>query len=297
MKSAVAILTYRRNPALQAMLSGLSEHCPYYPTAIFEDCGQRDETADVMQAGRVPVANPQLMATEYTMPETPVMPLPVYPNMRVFMGDQNLGVAGNSNRALKWFMDSDCDHLCLCNDDLFVNGDFVKLYGKAHSDLGVEMFCFCDFTAESYRWTTYPYRGYKVKLLPRFTGIMVSVTKKLIEKIGYFDAAFGQFGEEHCDFTIRARLGGGIKLDGQDMNCLDIEHALLAHQDVETSVQGAQRKRADEEATNIMRQCSDSYKFRHFYRPFMLKLPRYANGGMAISDLFSCGYKLVTDLV
>ena len=62
------------------------------------------------------------------------------------------------------------ERLCLCNDDLFVDGDFVEFYAKAHSDLGVGLFCFCDFTGETYRWMTYPWRGYKVKLPAAFHG-------------------------------------------------------------------------------------------------------------------------------
>ena len=301
MKSAIAILTYRRYPALETMMAGLAQHCPFYPTAIFEDCGQRDNTADMLQKGRQPELRPELMATEYKVPADEGAPV-LWPNAQVFMGERNLGVAGNSNRAIKWFMDeTDADHLCLCNDDLFVDGDFVKAYAKVHGDLGAGLFCFCDFTGETYRWTTYPWRGYQVKLLPRFTGIMMSITRPLLEKVGYFDAAFGKFGEEHCDFTIRCRLAGGIKLEGQDMNCLDFEHKLLRHQDVETSVQGTSRKRADEEAAAVMRQCSDSYKYRHYYRPFLLMLPKFANGygssSMSVSSLLDCGCKLVTDLV
>ena len=236
---------------------------------------------------------------------------PAYmPNAQVFMGQRNLGVAGNSNRALKWFMDSKADHLCLCNDDLFVEGNFVDFYAKAHQDLNVGMFCFCDFTEkspaisgppESYKWTTYPWRGYKLKFLPRFTGIMVSITRSLLEKVGYFDAVFGQFGEEHCDFTVRCRMAGGIRIDKQDMNCLDVEHALLRHQDVETSVTGLTRKMADAEAAHIMEQCTRTYHNTHYYRPYRLKMPRmgggYMGGGIPVRNLLACGYTLLTDLV
>jgi hypothetical protein len=232
-----------------------------------------------------------------------------YPNADVYNGTANLGVTGNSNRALKWFMDGEWDHLLLCNDDLFVTGDFAKFYGQAHTDLGVEMFCFCDFTQaspaisgapESYKWTTYPVRGYGVKFLPRFTGIMMSVTRKLVEKIGYFDAEFGKFGEEHCDYTIRARFAGGIRCDGQDLNCLDVEHAFLKHQDVETSMTGAARKAADEEARGVMARASQEYRFRHYHRPFRLIQPPtaggYFGGGIPCRQLEQIGYKLVTDL-
>jgi hypothetical protein len=205
MRSAIAILTYRRLHAVKAMLEGVQKHCPQYACAVFEDCGQRDNTTDFLCEARTPESNKELMATRW-VPEVMDPLASNYPNVDVYTGDVNLGVAGNSNRALKWFMDGDWDHLLLCNDDLFVLGDFANLYARAHQELGVGMFCFCDFTEaspaisgqpESYKWTTYPVRGWKVKFLPRFTGIMMSVTRKTVEAAGYFDASFGQFGEEH----------------------------------------------------------------------------------------------------
>lgn len=186
------------------MLAGIAEHCPQYACVISEDCGQRDATASFLCAGRVPESKPELMATLYKPGDDPLAVN--YPNAQVYMGSANLGVTGNSNRILKIFMDGDWDHLCLCNDDLFVTGDFVQFYAQAHQDLGVQMFCFCDFVSaspaisgapETYKWTTYRLRGYGVKFLPRFTGIMMSVTRELVEKVGYFDAEFGKFGEEH----------------------------------------------------------------------------------------------------
>jgi len=287
------------------MMAGVEEHCPQYQTAIFEDCGQRDGTTDFLCAGRVPEPKPELRATMYT-PGTDLMAAN-YPNAQVYTGDINLGVTGNSNRALKWFMDGDWDHLLLCNDDLLVTGDFAKFYAAAHQDLGVGMFCFCDFDKESpaisgkpetYKWTTYRCRGYGVKFLPRFTGIMMSVTRDLLTKIGYFDAEFGKFGEEHCDFTIRARMAGGIQCEGQDMNCLDVEHALLKHQDVQTSMSGPARTHADEEARGVMQRASFEYRFRHYHRRFHLTYPVMASGyygaGIPCRQLDQIGYKIVT---
>lgn len=298
MKSAIAIITYRRLHALQAMMQGIEQHCPQYQTAIFEDCGQRDATASFLTKGRLPTLRPELMATLYTTDDPTVA---AYPNAQVFMGDTNLGVTGNSNRALKWFMDGDWDHLLLCNDDLHVEGDFAKFYGQAHTDTGVGLFCFCDFTHhESYKWTTYRWRGYGMKFMPRFTGIMMSITRELVEKVGYFDAEFGKFGEEHCDYTIRCRMAGGIRCENQDMNCLDVEHKLLRHQDVATSVTGPARTHADQEASQVMRRAAFEYRFRNYYRPFRLTYPVMASGyygaGIPCRQLEQIGYKIATGL-
>lgn len=204
MNSCVAIITYNRLHALKTLLCGLTKHCPDYPIGIFEDCGQKDGTETYLRNSQKAVQmSTEMDATEYSGSH-------IGPNVQVFLGDHNLGVTGNSNRAIHWFMKSGCDHLCLLNDDLHVLGDFVNFYDKAHTDLGVGLFCFCDFTSETYRWLTVRSRGYTVKLLPRMTGIMMSFTKAVVDKIGYYDARFGKFGEEHsCPAGSLVTMGNG----------------------------------------------------------------------------------------
>lgn len=278
MKSAIAILTYNRVHALKETLVGLTKFCPDYPLAIFEDCGQRDGTETFLKPtppGNHATSRPDLLALEYDSSH-------ISPNAKVFLGTCNLGVAGNSNRALKWFADSGCDHLCLLNDDLHVLGDFVNFYAKAHEDLEVGMFSFCDFTHhDSYRWLTVNSRGYRVKMCPRMTGIMLSITRPVLNRVGYFDARFGKFGQEHCDYMNRARFGGFLNLDGMPQTQLDLEHtpALLKHQDVETSVFGADRQLADMEAERVLRQVISRYGLDPIYRQFALRVPKVAGFG------------------
>jgi hypothetical protein len=277
MKSAVAIITYNRIHALKAELEGLLKHCGQYQVGIFEDCGQKDGTQTWLMGPGAPVDTPELLAVKYSGEH-------IGRNVESYLGTVNLGVTGNSNRAIRWFMNSNCDHLVLLNDDLLVLGNFVDFYARGHEDLGVGLFCFCDFTqqnraisgrAETYRWLTVNCRGWRVKLLPRMTGIMMSFTREVVEKIGYYDARFGRFGEEHCDYTIRARMAGFINLDGQRQNCLDLEAnpALLTHQDVETSLGGAERQAADQEASIIMNQICRRYGQEPLFRPFYLRVP------------------------
>lgn len=298
MKSAIAILTFRRLPVLKTMLEGLQHHCGHHETAVFEDCGQTDGTAGFLQAGRTGTNDAELMAWKYE----PTGQQANYPGMHVFMGARNLGVAKNSNRALRWFLrDTDADYLCLCNDDLFVTGDFASFYASASKDLGVEHFCFNDFTHHpSYQWITYRMRGYGVKMSTRYTGIMMAFTRPLLERVGYFDSRFGVFGQEHCDFTIRCRLAGGIRLNGQDMPCLDVEHGMLRHQDCLTSLGGPVRQHADREADQIMRQCTSEYATRHYFKPFALTEPKFAGGfaggGIETDRLRAMGYQVVSDV-
>ena len=187
--TAIAILTFRRLRALQEMLNGLAANCPDYRIGIFEDCGLRDGTSAFLARGPA-IDRDDLLATKHQF---------AY-NIDAFLGKRNLGVSGNSNRAIKWFLDeTDCEHLCLCNDDLHVLGNFAALYHRAHRDLGCEFFCFNDFwDSPSHRWIIARCRGYRLKVFPRMTGIMISTLRKTVNEVGYFDTRFGKFGEEHC---------------------------------------------------------------------------------------------------
>lgn len=286
MKSAIAIITYGRVNALKETLAGLQKHCPQYPTAIFEDCGQKDGTEKFLKGpselpGFAPACNkvPELMATEWLGGFGTG-------NARIFLGDVNLGVAGNSNRAIRWFETmTDCDHLCLLNDDLHVLGDFVNFYKKGHEDLGIGMFSFCDFTHhESYRWLTVNSRGHRVKLCPRMTGIMMSFTRDVVKRIGYFDARFGKFGQEHCDYMNRARFSRFLDLDGRPQVQIDLEARpeVLKHQEVETSMGGPERRMLDLEAERSLQYIASRYSQEPWYRSFCLRLPKYAAGNAGV---------------
>lgn len=195
LKSAIAILTYRRHDSLKLMLEQVLKECAdpltgklEVPVAVFEDCGQSDATEDYL------LQNATFLRRDF------VYEADVYDRqgVTVYLSHNNAGVTGNSNKAMKWFMDeTDCDHLCLCNDDLEVLGPFYKTYAEAHEKLGVGLFCFCDFEDESYKWVTVKSKGIPVKLLTRMTGIMMSMTRALIDDIGYYDADAFVFGQEH----------------------------------------------------------------------------------------------------
>src|SRR6266850_574837 len=97
MKSAIAIITYNRLHALKETLSGIQKFCSQYPVAIFEDCGQRDGTeAFLKPPNQIGKYYSELLATHYAADH-------LGSNIDVFLGDTNLGVTGNSNRAIKWF--------------------------------------------------------------------------------------------------------------------------------------------------------------------------------------------------
>jgi len=263
MKIAIAVLTWNRLPALQQILKGLGEHCKPHKLAVFEDAGTRDSTvSSMLLCAQTPVIpRPDLMAHQAKLTG----------DVEFFAGTENLGVSGNTNRALKWFLEeSGCDYLCLCNDDLVIKGDFATFYAEAWEKLKIGLFCYCGFTSKAYAWDPDHIGGYVVKKLGRMTGAMMAMPRELVEKIGFFDMRFGKFGEEHCDYTNRARLAGYQDIRGRPQGCLDLKHDLLAHLDIASSMVGQEKAAADAiavDATKTLDYVSDglyrSYKLFH----------------------------------
>jgi GT2 family glycosyltransferase len=282
MKIAIAVLTWNRLPALQQILKGLGAHCSQHRQAVFEDAGIRDNTADSLLfcVQSVSEFKPEYRATHVKSMD-----------VDVFLGSENLGVAGNSNRALRWFMqESECDYLCLCNDDLTVKGDFAAFYAEAWTKLKIGLFCYCGFTSKMYAWDPDHVSGYVIKKLGRMTGAMMAMPRELVDRIGYFDMRFGKFGEEHVDFTNRARLAGYQQVRNRSQPCLDLKHDLLEHLEVPSTMVGHEKAEAEAIASQGVK--SIDYVADGLYRPYRLfnKIKVAGVDGDGISDKALGGY-------
>lgn len=272
MRSAVAILTWNRIRALAALLESLQNlgNPRPFKLAVFEDSGYEDDTVKVLsQLGDFAPDKRYLAVRTADDTEAPI-----------FLGTRNLGVAGNSNRALKWFMEeTDAEHLVLLNDDVLCLGDFADLYARAHQETGIGIFCFCRLDGSSYTPAPMPAGTFTALAFNRMTGAGISLTRKLVEEIGYFDCQFGKFGEEHCDFTNRARLAGHLNLHGNNWLALDVQHDLLAHQDVPSSMAPGCREKKLKQAESLAKKVS--YGFSGLYRPCLLQHRPVAGIGKA----------------
>ena len=262
MSTAIALLTYRRVQSLRTFLTSIREHCPGYPMAVFEDMGNSVDTVQwLTQSAKFHGTDAELAADrwdgfDYT----------------AFIGNRNLGVSGNSNRAIRWFLrDTDCDHLCLCNDDLEARGDFTKVYADAHKASGIGLFCFSDWDDEDHKPVVIRERGRVYHLLTRRKGIMMSMTRKLVERIGYFDAEmFSKFGNEHNDYTNRAAQAGCMSIRGQPQHCIDVPCPALAHSEVQSSISPIEKPKLDAEADKLMEIAANRYPLTDPYRYFSL---------------------------
>ena len=269
--TAVAILTYNRLQTLKKVLASVMTHNRVEDIAVFEDCGQSDGTRQWLTSTTNKVPRPDLLATENHLGGG---------GIKAFLGTDNLGVSGNSNRALKWFMEeTTADHLLLCNDDVEFLGDAGRAYSSAHCATNIGLLCFCDFTSPQYKCTPVTYRGVPLKKLSRMTGMVMSITRNLVESIGYFDPQFGRFGEEHCYYTVRARYAGHQSIMGIHQYCLDIEPQIpvLKHQVVNSTISSQEKPTLDRVAGSMMREKSKRYPFTSPYLGFSLIRNRFTD--------------------
>jgi hypothetical protein len=196
-----------------------------------------------------------------------------------FFGVRNLGVAKNTNRALRWFMEyTKATTLIICNDDVLAKGDFATFYRQGLARTGLGLACFCDLPDDMYRGSVLPYRGYRLLLKPRMVGMAMAYTRSLVQTIGYYDARFPQYGNEHCEYNNRARLAGFLDVYHTPQTCVDLLHGHLTHQKVECSVNPAAAAESHRIADQLMLKISDEYGHRGFYRPYDLRGVEYAEG-------------------
>jgi hypothetical protein len=268
----------------------MAEHVNHgaYPIAIFDDASNLDNTTEWLKG--LPRADfaetPRPTVTSLTTPldhdlETESFLVNCYGMLaEVFLGRSNLGVAGNSNRAIRWFERSTThSHLFLMNDDLVFHDDAVCAYAKAHEETGVGLFCFNNLQDEDHRWITIKHKGYKLKSFKKMTGAVMSMTRDVVKKVGYFDPAFGKFGEEHCDYTNRARFLGFVQVDDKHYVCLDVEWPapMLDHQPgARPTVSEQDRETWGKIALDVMRtRTTNNYRLGMFYVPFSLRHVKY----------------------
>jgi hypothetical protein len=236
---------------------------PDVPVAIFDD-GSADGTAEWLTT---PDAK---HASEFKARVSDIEGGGGLPPVRAFTGS-NLGVAGNSNRALRWFLtQTTCDHLLLCNDDMLATGNFAQVYAAAHERTDIGLFCWCRIGA-GYETIPHMYAGTSISLLTRLTGCLMSMTRKLVESIGYFDPEFGQAGEEHCAFTYRAMLAGHQNVDGIGRAGIDVENVPAMLQSVPSSLDATKKPEYDARAQTVMRAEAVRYGVESPFRPYRLR--------------------------
>lgn len=248
---SIYVITYNRQGALSALLDSFARHGISYD-GIIDDGSSDTRFLEELANGSEHAYDAQIDSDVFTLKSGQV----------IVLGRSNVGVAGNSNRALELFRRGKSFHVCLCNDDILATGKFHEGYYKAHK-LGAGMLC---FTPKIEKTNTVG----KFRVSPKIYGAMISITRDVFDRIGFFDTSFGKFGHEHCDYTHRARIVGAM---GR-ATAIDVIDPMLELQEVRPSIGGIQRQNAEARSEEKMADASGLYFVTSPYRDFTLEQPR-----------------------
>lgn len=146
----------------------------------------------------------------------------------------NVGIAKAKNKCIELL--DDCDYIFLFDDDTWP----VQLnWWKPYVQSGVHhlSFTFSHLHDGRPNRNEFLKNEGEISYYSNPCGCMLFMTKELIEKIGGFDIGFGQYGNEHVDFSVRAYFANMVAHPFMDIAySLMLFHSLDYFLDTKTSV-------------------------------------------------------------
>lgn len=126
-----------------------------------------------------------------------------HPNFVVLQNDKNLGVAGNSNRLLRCL--SRFKYGILMNDDVEVlQPGWDEFYVEAFRRTGFAHFSFLQPGVYGASPGKLVRKDIDLRVvMEKPHGAVLAFTNKMLQKCGYFDQNYGQYGMEHVDWSSK----------------------------------------------------------------------------------------------
>lgn len=191
MRPLIAVLTYNRLQILKDCLESFATAKPLVgKIVVFDDCSS-DGTAEWLRD--------RMIGVEYKL------------------ATKRGGVAINSNRAIKYFLERrNYSTLFLLNDDLLVNPDVFQIYLDATEKTKYNFFSYTDERSPYKPSAEFTKNGVMLVRRKAGDGCFTVLTRKAVETLGGFDVNFGLFGGEDLDMQRRASAAG-LCLDSLDV--------------------------------------------------------------------------------
>lgn len=122
---------------------------------------------------------------------------------KVIYNNHQLGVSKSKNRALKYLIEQNCEHLFLIEDDILIkNPNVFEEYIKAANSTGIHHLCY-EKVANNEKSLKYIHEqpdGVKIGFYHNPQGAFMYINANLIKKLGYFDENYIN-AFEHIDFA------------------------------------------------------------------------------------------------
>lgn len=130
--------------------------------------------------------------------------------INIINNNKNLGVGKTKNKALKYLLEKDCEHIFLVEDDVIFKGNVFEKYIEASQKTKVKHFNYClhGFDNKLNGKTPNPrkifdIRGVKVSLYFNVYGACSYFHKSVLDDIGLIDEEYYN-AMEHVDHTMEA---------------------------------------------------------------------------------------------
>jgi GT2 family glycosyltransferase len=136
-----------------------------------------------------------------------------------YVGTRQVGVAQAKNCCL-YLLGNTYDYYFLFDDDTFpIKKDWIELYIAARHSSGFQHLVYGNDTHCSITG-----RADGIEFYNQGFGVLLFFTKEMYEKLGGFCTAYGAYGTEHTDLTLRAQKAGLTSLSqpyAAPINCVD----------------------------------------------------------------------------
>lgn len=135
-----------------------------------------------------------------------------YPFVKYHKNEVRRGIAGSKNECLKHV--KDCDYVFLLDDDVFFIDDGVYDFFINNSQrTGIQHFLYQTDAG----WLGFKNEKNGILEFHNSAGVMMFMTKRVIETVGGYDTRMTYYAYEHSQFTMRIHAAG--LMNGYDKYC------------------------------------------------------------------------------
>ena len=147
-----------------------------------------------------------------------------YNKIIIVKKENNGGIARTKNTSIRVLLENNCDIGFVADDDIHYKNGWDLKYQIAITTTKIPHFCFFWHREEAF-CDEREYNEFKILFTNVVSGCFFTITKKLINAVGYFKIFPYKYGHEHTNFTARCRSHKQIPffcdiIDAQNYLCL-----------------------------------------------------------------------------
>jgi len=134
--------------------------------------------------------------------------------------DSNKGISSAKNAGIKHLYDLGCNVMFIMDDDIKLISGFDNFYINAIQKSGIHHFCYKVPQLNKHIIKKVTINGIKIVKTLQLNGAFFTITRKIVEAVGYFKILPHRYGHEHTEYTQRI-----IKMTHFCNGFIDIENS------------------------------------------------------------------------